>query len=115
MCWIYFQTWHVIYRQDKSPTTEQEAVGEVVLFTYFMLSWTLWHFPFKIQVQKVAEYNQELCLFRAFLAMWEPAAAATFLPLLHLLLHVPHGRLESTGRQGLPNLVCPSAYGRIAR
>lgn len=55
MRWIDFQTCHVIYRQDKSPTAEQEAVGEVVRFTCFTLSWTVWHFPFKSQVQKDAE------------------------------------------------------------
>lgn len=44
---IDFQTCHLIYGPDKSPTKGHEAADNVVLFTCFMLSWTLWHFPFQ--------------------------------------------------------------------
>lgn len=51
---IDFQTCHLIYRPEKS-TTEHEATDKVMLFTCFTLSWILWYFPFRIQVQKDAE------------------------------------------------------------
>lgn len=111
---IDFQTCHLIYGPDKSPTMEHEATDEVVLFTCFMLFWTLWPFRFKIQMQKDAELKQRALPLPCFLSIWEPAliafAPVPASPAAHAPLKAGEHRYSR-----LAHLVCYSAYRWVAR